>query len=221
MCGRLDLSPSPAIDGLLDRLHLPHYPHTTNAAPTEDVPVIFQSDDLQLHMMHWWLTPRWVKERSQKFAMLNARSENLTSSPAFRESYERRRCVVPVAGFYEWLREGKQTYPYRLTTEDQPMLLAGIYDIWQRNGAYLESFAIVTTVAVHTMQWLHNRQPVFIPEARLETWLNPQSPLDDVAPFLAPHLPYPLIATPVSRSVGNARFKGEIPAAGEAERIET
>lgn len=219
MCGRLDLSQSDAIDELLDRLHLPQFEHSPNVAPTQTVPVIVQIHHLELHPMHWWLTPSWVTEPSHKFSMFNARAETLATSRAFKAPLQRRRCVIPITGFYEWLREGKTSQPYRLIGEGPPLLLGGIWEVWQRHDSYLESFAIITTEAVPEMQWLHNRQPLIIPEVQLSTWLNPDTPLPELHEILLPHLPFPLLATPVSPAVNNARYQGNVTATGEPVSI--
>jgi putative SOS response-associated peptidase YedK len=51
--------------------------------------------------MRWGLVPWWAKDAKIGFSTINARAESLTTSPAFREAFERRRCLVPVDWFYE------------------------------------------------------------------------------------------------------------------------
>lgn len=208
MCGRLELGGNIQIDPLLQQLNLPLLKVAHNIAPTETVPVIIkQNNYFELHPMRWWLIPAWVTEPSTKFSMFNARADRLSTSKAFKASFQRRRCLVPVTGFYEWKREGKLKTPYLITSPSAPMLLAGIWDVWEDEGTRIESFAIVTTDASPEISWLHNRQPVFIAEASIGSWMNSASPEIEVATLLLPHLPYPLEAIPISNKVGNSRYK--------------
>jgi putative SOS response-associated peptidase YedK len=215
MCGRLDLSESPQINELFERLQLPLFPPSYNVAPTDTVPVIIQTDQLELRPMRWWLTPSWAPEPTTKYPMFNARAESITSRRAFSDSFKRRRCVIPVAGFYEW-QKGKEKQPYKISAINTPMLLGGIWDSWQKNNALLESFAIITTEAAPEMTWLHDRQPILIPEFLLTQWLDSNTPVPELGSFLLPNLPYALQATPVSSRMNNARVKVADEVVGDA-----
>jgi putative SOS response-associated peptidase YedK len=75
-----------------------------NVAPTQPVPVVRLADDGRRHiaMLRWGLIPFWARERKSLPQMINARSETAASSPAFRDPFRRRRCLMPADGFYEW-----------------------------------------------------------------------------------------------------------------------
>ena len=63
-------------------------------------------------MLRWALVPYWAKDLKVGFANINAEAEGIENRPAFREAFERRRCLVPVDNFYEWKKTptGKQPY---------------------------------------------------------------------------------------------------------------
>lgn len=212
MCGRLDLSESSTLAQLFERLDLPLFPACTNVAPTEHIPVILNAGNgFVIRQMRWSLIPSWAPEPSTKFHTFNARAESIESSKAFGRPFKQRRCLIPVAGYYEWLTEGKLKTPYRVYS-GSPMLLAGIWDVWRREDVTIHSCSILTVDAVPELSWLHHRQPLFVPEIRMSEWCNPSTSMKNIGEFLLPHLPYDLLAAPVDKAVGQARYKGEVRA---------
>lgn len=71
-------------------------------------------------------------------------------APTWREPFNKRRCLIPASAFYEWPKEGKspkQPYIFELS-DGNSMAFAGLWDAWKdREGHWLQSFAIVTTEA--------------------------------------------------------------------------
>jgi hypothetical protein len=52
----------------------------------------------------WGLVNSWAKDASRASMCINAKAETVDKLPSFREAFEKRRCVVPADGFYEWVR---------------------------------------------------------------------------------------------------------------------
>jgi putative SOS response-associated peptidase YedK len=53
--------------------------------------------------MRWGLVPYWWSQPLKQIpATFNARSDTVTTKPVFGDSFKRRRCVIPMSGFYEW-----------------------------------------------------------------------------------------------------------------------
>jgi len=78
--------------------------------------------------------------------MINARSETVATSPAFAASFERRRCLVPADGWYEWVRTGKQRQAYYMTPLDSSVLaFAGIWTMWRGDTL---TCSVLTTAAL-------------------------------------------------------------------------
>ncbi len=129
MCGRFNVTADPLTVLLMELVGMTHPgPDNFNTAPTETVTVLRldAGGEPELVPMRWWLTPYWAKEMSTKYSMFNAKSETAHKSPAFREPFQKRHCVVPVCGFYEWTRLNNQKLPYFITPTEFPgMLLAG------------------------------------------------------------------------------------------------
>lgn len=219
MCGRFNVESDPLSRLLLELVRLRHPgPDNANAAPTETITVLRLDDagDPELAPMRWWLVPYWSRERTTRYAMFNARAERIEQSRAFREPFQRRRCVVPVCGFYEWARlpkpaaGGGRKAPYYIRPQNAPgMLLAGIWDRWRDSagGEVLESFAVVTTRAAAGIAFVHDRQPVLLSMADARRWLDPASSPEALRALTAPAIPEELDCVPVSTFVNNARNK--------------
>jgi putative SOS response-associated peptidase YedK len=62
--------------------------------------------------VHWGLVPHWSKDRSVAYKLINARAESIATKPSFCDAFERRRCIVPADGFYEWKKTGTGKQPY-------------------------------------------------------------------------------------------------------------
>src|SRR5687767_5918655 len=112
MCGRF-VSASPpdelgryfAVDKVAESVHEPRY----NVAPASDIQAVFEKDhERRLDVFHWGLVPFWAKDASIGNRAINARSETLAESNLFKGAFERRRCIVPADGFYEWRKVSGQ-----------------------------------------------------------------------------------------------------------------
>lgn len=213
MCGRFNVTSDPLSRLLMELLGMAHPgPDNFNAAPTESIVVARLGEDgaPELVPMRWWLTPFWAKEMSTRYSMFNAKSEKVHQSPAFREPFRNRRCVVPVSGFYEWSRTAGQKLPYYIRPHELPgLLLAGIWDRWRNpeTEEILESFAVLTAPADEALAFVHSRQPVMLSLAEAHRWLNGDTPEDELQALMKSPLPMTLDAVPVSSYVNNARHK--------------
>lgn len=215
MCGRFNVTSDPLSQLLMDLVGLRYSGESNlNLAPTETVQVLRVGADgePQLVPMRWWLTPFWAKALTTKYAMFNAKSETAHKSPAFKEPFRKRRCVVPISGFYEWARTNKQKVPYFLHAQSEPgLLLAGLWDSWRNPDTREEllSFTILTTQAHENLNFVHHRQPVMLSMDQARAWLDMEIPTQDLQDYFASHLPVPLAVVPVSSHVNNARNKDE------------
>jgi putative SOS response-associated peptidase YedK len=98
---------------------------------------------------HWQLIPAYEPTFKTKLSTINAKSETVFQSALYRDLVVRRRCIVPLSGFFEWKRDGGQKRPFRIHLKDEPIMsVTGIWDTW-RQGTQDErsSFSILTTAA--------------------------------------------------------------------------
>jgi putative SOS response-associated peptidase YedK len=121
------------------------------------------------------LIPYWAKDPSIGYKLINARSETVTSKPAFREAFESRCCLIPADGFYEWKRVGKAKQPFHFGLRDDSLFaFAGLWDRWRDpNGQVLESCSILATTPNALLADMHDRMPVILGPEHYDLWLDP------------------------------------------------
>ncbi len=123
----------------------------------------------------WGLLPG-AGSGKPSYPLINARAETIQRQPAFREGFARRRCIVPVDGFYEWVGPQKARHPIWFhPTNGGLMRLAGLWG--PARGARAEAaapweFTIVTTAANDVVAPAHDRMPVVIAEGDVDAWLH-------------------------------------------------
>ncbi len=206
MCGRYTLStPGAAVAELLELEQDLELAPRYNIAPTQESAVVrLDGGRRSLEHLRWGLIPYWASEPGIGNRMINARSETVADKPAFRDSFRRRRCLVPADGFFEWRRTpaGKQPYLFRLTG-GEPFAFAGLWDRWvPHDGPPIESFTILTTRPNELVEALHDRMPVILPPAQHGLWLDPrQSDRARLTDVLQPFPAGEMTAFPVSTAV--------------------
>ena len=152
-------------------------PPSYNVAPTELVyAIVDTSSARRLGVMQWGLVPSWAPDPDSGPRPINARAETLLDKRQFAGALERRRCLVPVDGFYEWekLPDGRRQPYFVVAADGAPMALAGLWDRWvPPDGDALVTCTIVTTSANPTMARLHDRMPVILDRSSWSDWLDP------------------------------------------------
>ena len=192
-----------------------------NVAPTQPLTVVLQRDEGRFVELHrWGLVPAWSEAPKARSPLINARAETIATSPSFRTSFIRRRCIIPADGFYEWRREGKVRQPFLIRPVAGVLAFAGVWAPWRdpATGEWLLSSAVVTSAANETVGRLHDRMPVMLGPQDWPTWLDPT--IRDAGPLaalLAPTEGPDLELIPVSQLVNNANNEGPeliVPTAG-------
>jgi putative SOS response-associated peptidase YedK len=165
---------------------LPNY----NVAPTHFHPVIQMEDSGHLHLLRWGLIPSWAKDKSIGSKMINARSETLIEKGAFNRLLATKRCIIPLDGFYEWKRLGKDKIPYRIITTNQEIFsVAGLWDTWLDpvSSEKVHSFTIITIAANELMKAVHDRMPAILTPNNEIHWLSSEIPTKDALALMTPY----------------------------------
>lgn len=182
-----------------------------NAAPTLVMPVIRGGGHRELVGMKWGLIPPWAKDPKEGARMNNARGETVAEKPSFRGAFKRKRCIIPMAGFYEWKAtpEGKIPHYFSMLNAEQ-FAAAGIWEHWRGpDDKEIESFAIITTEANAIMAPVHDRMPVILSADGIDTWLDPSNvDGNGLQRLLAPYPANEMQERAVSTRVNNSRNEG-------------
>src|SRR5215475_7678455 len=190
MCGRVIQSSGPLryaiVDGMNVREGLHNYPPRWNAAPSQELLVIRRNHatgELSLDPLRWGLISYWCQDPTRGRKPINAKSETVDRLPTFRDAYRKRRCIVPVDGFFEWkaIKGQRAKQPYAIAMKDgAPFGIAGI------------SNELVADI--------HNRMPVILTPADYARWLGEEpDPRDLMRPFPAEQMRMWPISTRVNK----------------------
>lgn len=212
MCGRFSLTSRgrtriAEVEGQV--VEIDHPTPRYNVAPGQSTVVIRRGEGgVQGVFLRWGLIPSWSKDPKIAFQCVNARGESVATRPAFREAFRRRRCAIPVDGFFEWERSGERPLPWRFLRPDRSVfLLAGLWETWRPPGEEvdLETFTVVTTGANADMDPIHDRMPVLLDPGGLGVWLDPTSNPDSLRSVMQPSPSATLVRHRVSTIVNSAR----------------
>ena len=161
-------------------------PLNWNIAPTNEIYIIRDNQQGRiLDSASWGLIAPWQKNfieaRNSQSHAINARSESIHEKPTFRQAFRTTRCLIPATGYYEWATSlgkypPKQPFYISSVAENTSLSIAGIWSTWKNeNGNEIQSAAIITREAVGELATIHSRMPVFMPNDRWDTWLDPQN----------------------------------------------
>ena len=187
---------------------LPRY----NVAPTQHVPILLSAGGLRvLDVFRWGLIPWWAKDASIGNKMINARAETVVEKPAYRSAFERRRCLVPASGFYEWKKTPDGKVPHWIHAADgAPLTFAGVWESWRpaKDAEPVLTFTILTTTPNADVAPLHDRMPVVVAREHRDAWLAAETPADELLPLLRPAPDGLLRMYAVSTAVNRPAFDG-------------
>ena len=178
----------------------PDVKQSYNVAPGSTV-TAFRNGADSGEAMRWGLVPTWAKEFDSEYATFNAHLEIIETKPTFKTPWKKaQRCLIPMAGYYEWQGEKGNKQPYYVTDQfTGGLVVAGLYESWKLNKFL--SCTIITKPADDAMSELHPRVPVLLTPETAHDWLNCTDNLsiEEVANIARPKLSF----YQVGKIVGN------------------
>jgi putative SOS response-associated peptidase YedK len=187
---------------------LPNVRPRYNIAPTDEHFIVrMKREEREALPAKWGLLNTWSKDAKRAAMQINAKAETLEQRPAFREAFEKRRCIVPADGFFEWTGPKDNRQPIWFHRADGGLLyFAGLYDSWQpKPGEWQRTFTIVTTGANAVVEAIHDRMPVVLAKDDIDDWIGPGVPLGRVRELMAPAPASLLVPRAVSQKVNSVK----------------
>ena len=178
-----------------------------NGCPTQECAAIrLEGSERAVAKLRWGLVPNWAEDARIGSRLINARSETAHEKPAFRAAFKRRRCLVPVDGWFEWRKEAGGKQPWFIIAADRaPVSFAGLWERWEKDDEPLETFTILTTAASPGLAAIHRRQPSIVEAHDFEEWLDPGTGTERLLALARPAYEGPFDCWPVSKRVNYPR----------------
>ncbi|QHB72082.1 SOS response-associated peptidase [Stenotrophomonas sp. 364] len=186
-------------------------PASYNLAPTQRAAVVLdRGNGLVLQRLAWGLLPFWARDKTRQGSTINARIETVDTKPAYRSAFKKRRCLIPMTGYYEWSvsREDGKKDPWFIHAV-RPLWAAGL---WEDTSPLLDpgnlgTFTVITGDSSGVSADIHDRMPVWLAPGQAEEWIA-ASPDDAMAMLMASDPPE-LEAYRVRRAVNSTRNNRE------------
>jgi putative SOS response-associated peptidase YedK len=161
-----------------------HYSHS--AAPREPQMVFLRNPETgvpQEVSLDWGLIPNYERHWPS-IRPINARAETLREKRIFAESYQLRRCIVPMSSYFQKDGDGKR---HTISRADGELFgVAGIWDSWTDPDTrqVLRTFATITVEANSLIAPLHDRMPAILENGDFRCWVGTEAdPHDLLKPF--------------------------------------
>ncbi len=191
MCGRYSLSKSKIeLEERFQAEMLADFKPRYNVAPTQLVPVITSDSPKGFSFFYWGITPDFGQNKPVSQKLINAKAETVHEKISFKNSFQRRRCLIPADGFFEWKRLGKKTkIPYRFTLREEEIFsFAGIWEEYETvTGEIQHTFLILTTSPNEVVADVHDRMPLILSRESEKKWLDKYSSEAELMNLLKPY----------------------------------
>ncbi len=187
-----------------------NYKPRYNAAPTQLLPIIINTNPEGISFFYWGTTPLIAKNKSVANRLLTSDIEKAQTSRSLKSGLENNRCIIPADGFYLWKHVGEKTQiPHRIALLNKGLFaFAGIWEEFEsEDGLVLHTFRILTTAATSLVLEFNPRMPWVLTVDESKTWLSETNIAFDIVPEINPGLEFH--AYSVSPRINSIEEEGE------------
>ena len=143
-----------------------------NIAPSQSTIIITNSKFFKIEKANWGMK-FFDKKQNQEKNIINSRLETIQKKILFKELFEKRRCVIPANGYYEWSVKDNIKIPYFINIPDKEMIyFAGIWKYFNFKKSSMKVFSIITKPANNLLKEIHDRMPVTLSAEESKDYLD-------------------------------------------------
>ncbi|MBI3037447.1 SOS response-associated peptidase [bacterium] len=135
-----------------------------------------RTNKLKWVKFHWGFVPSWVNPNTKPKPMINARAETAHFKPYFKNAFQKRRCLIPADGFFEWKKNVGKAFWFSRNDEQIfafAGLWEGLFNVNQKNDG---TCVILTISANQAVKPIHDRMPVILEKEYWLEWLLSKDP---------------------------------------------
>ena len=143
-----------------------------NIAPSQKVNLVLLNKKIDIEPVTWGIN-FFDKKNDINRHIINSRLETIHKKIIFMESFEKRRCVIPANGYYEWSVKDNIKIPYFINIPDKEMIyFAGIWKYFNFKKSSMKVFSIITKPANNMLKEIHDRMPVTLSAEESKDYLD-------------------------------------------------
>ena len=210
MCGRfVNIEKKEKIQKLFPSLSAINYSDKSyNISPSNLINVIYKkNNNIYLDNLFWSFS-FFNKQNNITQFVINARVETIASKYLFKESFNKRKCLIISNGYFEWkeIKNTKQPY-YISIPKNELMFFGGIWREEIKNNLKTNVVCIITKEANDNLSNIHTRMPLLMSHNEGLDFLN-----DDNNRFLQSNksiIEDDIDYFPVSKTVNNPKNNDE------------
>jgi putative SOS response-associated peptidase YedK len=198
MCGAFLITLNPATDALAESLSVGYFESRGIRTPASMIQMVTEdAHDRYLEDAKWWLLLDKTGKPNYQYATFNSRSDKLYSSSLTKPAFATSRCLIPASGIIE----GQNKKYHYITSENNALLLGGIYKQYQIGDELITTASIITCPGNPKLEHIHRKSIplMFDPNdsSLIDMWLDPS--MNEPEAFrhiLTNELKFDLLATP-------------------------
>ena len=144
-----------------------------NISPGQNVNII-----LNYKFENYILESNWGynfinNKTKSKQIVINSRIETINSKLFFKDSFLKRKCIIPANGYFEWSQKDGEKKPYLIQLGDGELIyFAGLWRKEKYNDDKRRVFSIITKAANKKINEIHHRMPVVLNANNAQDYLE-------------------------------------------------